>query len=72
MAFEYLPGIVVNSELCQNVNVYPLVARMMAKIHKINFNEEKECSTEPILWPLLEKFIDLIPETFSKAEVELR
>lgn len=72
MAFEYLPGVTVNRELCQEIRVYPLIARMMAKIHKINFKEDQSSSKVPRLWPLIEQLIGLMPEKFSIAERESR
>ena len=71
MAFEYLSGITVNRELCQNATVSKLVARMMAKIHKIDWHENNS-SKEPQVWNMLERFIELIPDVFSDSEKELR
>lgn len=74
MAFEYLPGVTLNNVLCRNPGVYPLVAQMMAKIHKMSYEDEIKSSEEPraMLWPLLEKLIGLIPETFSIPEKEFK
>jgi len=68
MAFEYVTGVVVGNDLCQTARVYPLVAQMTAKIHKVNYESPKK----PWLWKALEHFIDLIPETYTNAENELK
>ena len=66
MAFEYLPGATLNIELSQDPRVYPLVAQMVAKIHKLDF--EDETNRTPRIWSMIDQFVDLIPEVFTSAE----
>ena len=70
MVYEYLPGIVLSDDLCRNCIIYPLIAKMMAKLHKLNYDESIPKVSR--MWEKMSQFIDLIPERFSNAEKQSR
>ncbi|XP_066906941.1 ethanolamine kinase 1 isoform X1 [Halyomorpha halys] len=64
LAYEYIHGEILTVETVRAPSIYPLVATMLAKIHKIN-NQD---SQKPILWDLMKQYLKLVPETFSNPE----
>lgn len=70
MVYEHIPGGVLTDDLCQNSIVYPLIAHMMARMHKLSFDENIPRVSR--MWEKMSQFIDLIPESFSNAEKQSR
>lgn len=70
MVYEYLPGFVLTDDLCRNCCIYPLIAKMMAKIHKLRHGDS--IPNESPMWDKMSQFINLIPEPFSNAEKQSR
>jgi ethanolamine kinase len=72
IAYEYTPGAPLNVENCRAKNVYPLVAKEMARMHSIPLTpEEREKGT--VVWTLLKTFEKLSVEALeSNPEVRAR
>ena len=70
MVYEHLPGIVLSDDLCRKGTVYPLIAQMMAKMHKLSYDENIPKVSR--IWETMTRFIDLIPETFTNREKSSR
>lgn len=40
LAYQYYPGVTLNVHTVLNINIWPLVARQMAKMHKVKLAED--------------------------------
>lgn len=70
MVYGYVHGEVLNIHTCRDVSVYPLVASMLAKMHKLHYEENFQ--KVPIVWNKCERFIELIPDTYSDPDKQQR
>lgn len=70
LAYEYVPGCTLNEETVICPEYYRLVARRMAKMHKVNKIECAEAT--PILWDKMQAFLDLVPDRFSDCDKQKR
>lgn len=70
MVYSYIPGEILNVNSCRDASVYPLVATMLAKMHKLSY--EGNLDKVPILWDKCECFIDLIPDQYTSPDKQLR
>lgn len=70
MVYDYIPGEVLNAKTCRDRAVYPLVATMLAKMHKLNC--EEAILKIPYVWNKSECFLKLIPERYSDPKKHLR
>lgn len=62
LAYEFIPGHILNSKLIMQPEIYKLVATHMARIHKI---KAPNLPNHPMLWNKLQDFFNLLPERFS-------
>ncbi|XP_023329995.1 ethanolamine kinase 1 [Eurytemora carolleeae] len=63
IAYEFIHGSTLTKESVKNPAVYPLVARMTAKLHHIPI-QSGECK----LWSMLRNFIELCPQQLASKE----
>ncbi|XP_055711775.1 ethanolamine kinase [Phlebotomus papatasi] len=70
LAYEYVPGVTLNPENVTDPAIWTLVARKMAKMHKVECGAE--VSRKAMLRWKLEQFLNLIPEKFSRREIHER
>ncbi|XP_063706874.1 ethanolamine kinase [Culicoides brevitarsis] len=64
LAYEYVPGRTLNVDTVTNPEIWPLVARQMARMHKINL-EETGSDKEPMLFGKMQQFFKLVPKKFT-------
>lgn len=64
LVYEYVPGTTLNIHTVNDSKIWPLVAKNMAKMHKLSLSPE-ELNSEPMLKTKTIKFLDLVPEVFS-------
>ncbi|CAH1394200.1 unnamed protein product, partial [Nezara viridula] len=64
LAYEYIHGEILTLETVRAPHIYPLIATMLAKVHKVN-NQD---SRKPQLWHLLKQYLKLVPKTYSNPE----
>lgn len=64
LVYEFVPGVTLDTKSVYEPHIWPLVAKNLAKMHKLPLSVE-ESSKEPMLKTKTLKFLDLIPETFS-------
>lgn len=64
LAYEYVPGVTLTTETVGSPAVWPLVARHMAEMHRLAIRWGKS-TPEPMLWPKMQQFLQLVPERFS-------
>lgn len=64
LVYEFVPGVTLNTESVYEPQIWPLVAKNMARMHKLPLSAE-ESAKEPMLKTKTLKFLALIPETFS-------
>ena len=69
LAYEYVPGVTLTTKTVCDPNISLLVARHMAKMHKIKINSSNE---QPLLWSKMQKFLSLLPEKYSNSRTEER
>lgn len=62
LAYEYVPGEILDVLTVRCPKVYPLVAKMLAKVHLVKCEDNK-----PVLWDKLKKYLSLVPNTYSSA-----
>lgn len=71
LAYEYVPGVTLTPETVVLENIYTLVARQMAEMHKVRHNGVDPKDRVPMLESQIGKFLNLIPDRLSdpaKAE----
>ncbi|ALC49248.1 eas [Drosophila busckii] len=73
LVYEYVPGNTLNMESVLCPDIWPLVARRMAEMHRV---VKKKCPLDakpmPMIWKKTQSFLDLVPERFSDAEKHKR
>lgn len=74
IAYEYVPGITLTSDTVAKATVWPLIARNMAEMHKVQTVQQQSTNKkpEPMLWEKFEQFLKLIPERFTESYVQER
>lgn len=67
LAYEYVPGVTLKPETVVLTNIYTLVARQMAEMHKVRHDDDGiELSNRvPMIESQINKFLNLIPERFT-------
>ncbi|CAB3224945.1 unnamed protein product [Arctia plantaginis] len=70
LAYEYYPGRTLDVTTVADEDIWPLVARQLAKMHKVEL--EKDIPKEPFVWAKIEQFLTLLPEPFSTETKQTR
>ncbi|KAJ9601003.1 hypothetical protein L9F63_000841, partial [Diploptera punctata] len=70
LAYEYVPGVILNTTSCRDPEIYPLVARMMALMHKVQ--SSNDVPKEPSVWLKIQQFLDIIPQRFDNPKKQAR
>ncbi|CAA9995439.1 unnamed protein product [Nesidiocoris tenuis] len=63
IAYEFVPGVILDETTCKDQSVFPLVAAMLARFHAIPVDEEEK--NNPVLWTRLRKYFSLIPQQYT-------
>lgn len=71
MAYKYIRGETLTTTTVRDPSVYKLVAKTMARLHKLDVSG-RQCASESRLWAKMEKFADLIPERLSTPSADFR
>jgi len=58
LAYEFVPGDVLTTESVRQLSIYPLVARMMAKLHKVDCGPTAKKT--PLLWDKINRYLEVI------------
>lgn len=66
LAYKFIPGEILTVDTVRSPSVYPLVARMVAKLHRLDCGESVE--RMPALWDKIAQFISLLPDQYSLPE----
>lgn len=66
LAYQYLPGEVLTVDMVRDVQVYPLIARKLAQLHRLTLRGSKQ--QQPAVWAKVHQFIDNIPAHYSPPE----
>lgn len=72
LAYEYVPGVTLKPETVVLENIYSLVARQMAEMHKVHHDGVDISKRVPMLETQLTKFLNLTPTQFSDPAKEAR
>ncbi|TDG42769.1 hypothetical protein AWZ03_010816 [Drosophila navojoa] len=72
LVYEYVPGITLNTESVLCPDIWPLVARRMAEMHRVVRKANVDGQPTPMIWKKTQSFLDLVPERFSDAEKHKR
>lgn len=70
LAYKYVPGHTLNVNTVIEPNIYRLVAKRMAQLHKAGHTEGN--FFKPFIWDKLQKFLNIVPEVFSHPEKQKR
>ncbi|GBP59521.1 Ethanolamine kinase [Eumeta japonica] len=70
IAYEYFPGVTLNTDTVLNPKIWTSIAQRMANMHKVDLG--KEVPKEPFLWDKIEQFLRLLPEPFSDPDKQNR
>lgn len=68
LVYEFVPGCTLNPNTVTSPTIWPLVARQMARMHKINLVELGVESTEPVLCSKVRQFLKLVPNKFTNLK----
>lgn len=63
LVYEYIPGVTLTADTVGLPKVYKLIAKQMAKLHKVPHPESN--LPLPNLWDKMQQFYDLIPEKYE-------
>ncbi|EDX01894.2 ethanolamine kinase [Drosophila yakuba] len=74
LVYEYVPGTTLNTDSVLCPEIWPLVARRMAEMHRKVRKHGESSATKPMpmIWKKTQSFLDLVPERFSDAEKHKR
>ncbi|XP_017063789.1 ethanolamine kinase [Drosophila eugracilis] len=74
LVYEYVPGTTLNTDSVLCPEIWPLVARRMAEMHRKvrKHGESSAAKPMPMIWKKTQSFLDLVPERFSDAEKHKR
>lgn len=73
MAYKYIKGETLTTTTVRDPNVYRLVAKTMARFHRLDVRIKNGGGTiESELWRKMEQFASLIPDNFSSSSVDLQ
>ncbi|XP_017034923.1 ethanolamine kinase [Drosophila kikkawai] len=74
LVYEYVPGTTLNTDSVLCPEIWPLVARRMAEMHRKVKKHGESSATKPMpmIWKKTQSFLDLVPERFSDAEKHKR
>ncbi|KAH8280755.1 hypothetical protein KR054_009758 [Drosophila jambulina] len=74
LVYEYVPGTTLNTDSVLCPEIWPLVARRMAEMHRKVRKHGESSATKPLpmIWTKTQSFLDLVPERFSDAEKHKR
>lgn len=64
LAYEFLEGDVLTTESVREPDIYYLIAKRMAQMHKVE-PDNPEIIKEPMLWKKTEQFMSLMPREFD-------
>merc|ERR1719309_1835047 len=67
ISYAFLHGVTLQQERLHDPTVYPLVAKLMARLHNIDIG-----SQAPSLWDRLGHFIDVSPDRFTDTAKQER
>lgn len=72
MAYKYIRGETLSTVTVRDSNVYKLVAKAVARLHKLDINGRNSASgtVESGLWTKMEQFANLIPERLSTPSAD--
>lgn len=69
LAYEFIPGVTLTPTSVVDDTIWPLIARHMAKMHRLNIanaaRDKPESKFEPMIYRKTIQFLKLIPEQFS-------
>ena len=69
LAYEYLPGDILNIESVKHPQIYPKVAETMAKMH-LNVDLGPTVPKQPCMWNKLRMFLDQYPDSLNDARLQ--
>lgn len=70
LAYEYAPGVTLTSETVAEPQIWSLIARHMAEMHKIQLDIGSD--DQPMLWGKVQQFLDILPESYSDSRIDER
>lgn len=71
LAYEYAPGVTLTSETVAEPQIWTLIARHMAEMHKMEFDSGSD-EKQPMLWGKVQQFLDILPENYSNSQIDER
>lgn len=63
LAYQFIEGNTLTTEAVRNPNIYTLIAKRMAQMHKLNPDND-ETPKQACIWNKLEKFMEIMPKEF--------
>ncbi|KAL9879457.1 ethanolamine kinase [Glossina fuscipes] len=72
LAYEFVPGVTLNPDNVLQPELWSLVAKRMAEMHRIVNAKDTSIQPMPMLLKKMERFFDLVPSRFSKAQLHKR
>lgn len=72
LAYEFVPGVTLNPDNVLQPELWSLVAKRMAEMHRIVDAKDASKPMPPMLLKKMERFFDLVPSRFSKAQLHKR
>jgi len=64
LCYQFQPGQSITRDMVASIQIFPLIARKMAKMHLIKIEHKKK----NILWERMKRYIDMIPDSFQDPD----
>lgn len=71
LAYQFIQGDILTVENVRQPEVYWLVAKRMAQMHRLK-PDLPDTSKEPVIWEKTEKFMNIMPKEFNDPEKHSR
>ncbi len=65
ICYEYLPGVIVDSKLLLNENIFSKVAQLIAKMHLISITDNDGNDSEGVLFKKIYGLLNLVPADYE-------
>ncbi|XP_033196472.1 ethanolamine kinase 1 [Bombus vosnesenskii] len=71
LAYQFIEGNILTTETVRNPDIYVLVAKRMAQMHRLK-PDDTEIPKDACIWKKLEKFMEIMPKEFLDVTKQTR
>lgn len=71
ICYEFIPGVILNTDTVYEPSIWKMIACQMAKMHKIPLTNDQK-NVEPMIKRVGLKYLDILPEKYTDGEINER